>query len=273
MHPTISILGCGWLGLPLAERLLSEGYTVKGSTTSAEKLPLLTAKGIDAYKVQLTHEPQGNLADLLNAEILLIDIPPKAGRYGDNFHPAQIQQVVEAVRQSPVRWVLYISSTSVYPEQRREVTEEAVTNPELSAAPSLVQAEQLVQRLLPERQTTILRCGGLMGYDRIPGKYIAGKTVDSGAVPVNYIHRDDAVGIITSVLEQHVTGVFNVVAPEHPTREEIYRKSCADFGYAPPTFVEPNEPIAFKIISSKKVKETTGYTFKYPNPLDFYYGQ
>lgn len=34
--PTVSILGCGWLGLPLAEQLLAEGYSVKGSTTRAE---------------------------------------------------------------------------------------------------------------------------------------------------------------------------------------------------------------------------------------------
>lgn len=264
-------MGCGWLGLPLAERLLSEDYTVKGSTTSVEKLPLLRAKGIDAYQLQLIPEPKGDLEALLNTDILLIDIPPKAGRFGDAFHPAQIQQLIDAIRLSRVKWILYISSTSVYPELSREVTEEDVTSMEQSAAPALLQAEQSLQHLSPERQTTILRCGGLMGYDRIPGKYIAGKTVDSGAVPVNYIHLDDAVGIITLVLKQQLTGVFNVVAPEHPTREAIYRRSCADFGYALPTFVEPTEPLPFKIISSHKIEETSRYTFRYPNPLDFYY--
>ncbi|WP_345246807.1 NAD(P)H-binding protein [Nibrella saemangeumensis] len=273
MHTTISILGCGWLGLPLAEKLISDGYTVKGSTTSAEKLPLLNAKGIDAYQIQLTPEPQGNLAALLSADILLIDIPPKAGRFGEAFHPDQVQAVVQAVRQSPVRRVLYISSTSVYPELNREVTEEDVIRVEQSAAPALVQAEQLVQSLTPEQQTTILRCGGLMGYDRIPAKYIAGKTVDSGAVPVNYIHRDDAVGIITAVIKQQLTGVFNVVAPEHPTREEIYRRSCADFGYALPMFIESDKFIPYKIVSSKKLSEVTSYKFRYPNPLDFYYNK
>ncbi len=33
-----SILGCGWLGKPLAVSLLDEGFNVKGSTTSEEKL-------------------------------------------------------------------------------------------------------------------------------------------------------------------------------------------------------------------------------------------
>src|SRR5574343_621841 len=37
----IAILGCGWLGLPLAKSLLSKGYEVKGSTTSESKLVIL----------------------------------------------------------------------------------------------------------------------------------------------------------------------------------------------------------------------------------------
>ena len=37
----VSVLGCGWLGKPLAISLLDEGYSVKGSTTSEDKLELL----------------------------------------------------------------------------------------------------------------------------------------------------------------------------------------------------------------------------------------
>ena len=38
---TITILGCGWLGLPLAQTLVKEGYSVKGSTTTEDKLEVL----------------------------------------------------------------------------------------------------------------------------------------------------------------------------------------------------------------------------------------
>ena len=37
----ISILGCGWLGLPLAKELLDRSFEVKGSTTSSNKLDQL----------------------------------------------------------------------------------------------------------------------------------------------------------------------------------------------------------------------------------------
>ena len=42
----VSILGCGWLGKPLAISLLDDGYSLKGSTTKEEKLALLEDNNI-----------------------------------------------------------------------------------------------------------------------------------------------------------------------------------------------------------------------------------
>lgn len=267
----ISVIGCGWLGLPLAEQLLRTGYTVKGSTTSAEKADLLRQKGLDAHQLQLNPEPVGNLAALVQADTLIIDIPPKSGKLGDDFHPQQIQHLIDAVRKAPVKHVIYVSSTSVYPDLNRVVIEEDVTKPEQSAAKALVQAEQLVQSLEPACRVTILRCGGLLGYDRMPGKYVAGRTVDTGDVPVNYLHPDDAIGILLAIVQGNTIGTFNAVSPEHPTRETIYRKNCADFGYEFPTFVTPAEPVPYKVISPAKLIQSTNYSYKYPDPLQFFY--
>jgi 3-hydroxyisobutyrate dehydrogenase-like beta-hydroxyacid dehydrogenase len=49
----ISILGCGWLGLPLAKSLLAKSYEVKGSTTSENKLEVLINAGILPFQIQL----------------------------------------------------------------------------------------------------------------------------------------------------------------------------------------------------------------------------
>lgn len=268
MSQTISLIGLGWLGRPLAHELLKRGYRVKGSTTTPEKQAQLQAEGIDAHLLSLSPQPEGDLNALLNADALIVNVPPKAGKFGDDFHPQQMQHLADAVRQSSVRWVIYISSTSVYPELSRVMVEEDVQTPEQSAAPALVRAEQIWQNLT-DKKVTILRCGGLMGYERQAGKYVAGKTIDSGTVPVNYIHRDDAVGLISAVTETQLTGVFNVVAPEHPGREAVYRASCEHLGYTPPTFVEPQSPIPFKIVSSERLVRAAGYLFYYSNPLDF----
>ena len=64
----ISILGCGWLGLPLAKSLLQNGFSIKGSTTSLEKISLLESEGIATFLVRLEeHQISESIADFLAA--------------------------------------------------------------------------------------------------------------------------------------------------------------------------------------------------------------
>ncbi len=88
-----------------------------------------------------------------------------------------------------------------------------------------------------------------MGYDRIPGKYVRGKQdITTGEVPVNYLHRDDAVEIIATVLGGTVPNeTYNVVAPLHPPRREVYLWSCLQFGWEVPTFKQPSVDRAVQI--------------------------
>ncbi|RUA14157.1 MAG: short-chain dehydrogenase, partial [Flavobacteriia bacterium] len=49
MSNSIGVLGCGWLGLPLAQRLVESGFEVHGTTTSIEKVQQLQRLGIVPY--------------------------------------------------------------------------------------------------------------------------------------------------------------------------------------------------------------------------------
>lgn len=271
----LSILGCGWLGQPLAVRLQAEGYLVKGSTTSPEKLPLLRYLSIEAYLASLNPDPKGeHWPELLDANILVVDIPPRASRQGGEFHPQQMEFLAALIKKSSVSKIIYVSSTSVYPEVNRIVVETDVLEPAQSAAPALLQAETTMLALASAgRQVTILRCGGLMGYDRIPGKYVRGKqNMTTGDIPVNYIHRDDVVGIIKALLASGESGgVYNAVAPQHPARRQVYESSCHQFGWEPPTFITPATPEPYKIVSSEKMSDLLNYRFHYPDPLAFHY--
>ena len=60
---TITILGCGWLGLPLAKALVKAGYSVKGSTTREENLETLREAGLEPFLVELDPEVNGEVAD------------------------------------------------------------------------------------------------------------------------------------------------------------------------------------------------------------------
>ena len=50
---TSSLLGCGYLGFPLALNLLQMGYNVKGSTTTPGKIQQLKKAGIIPYLINL----------------------------------------------------------------------------------------------------------------------------------------------------------------------------------------------------------------------------
>jgi UDP-N-acetyl-D-mannosaminuronate dehydrogenase len=75
----ISILGCGWLGLPLAKSLIEAGFTVNGSTTSEGKLAVLATHNVVPFLIALQeNEVIGDLSLFLhNSNILIIDVPPK----------------------------------------------------------------------------------------------------------------------------------------------------------------------------------------------------
>lgn len=273
---SISILGCGWLGLPLGKYFSEKGYAVKGSTTNKEKLPILTENGIEAFRIEFNPQVVGeNVDNFLNAETLLINIPPRISLQKVDAHVEQIANLLVHVKNSSIKNIIYISSTSVYPELNREVFEEDVITPEQSASPTMVKAEKLLLEFWKESSVnlTILRCGGLMGYERIPAKYFSGwKGLTTGDIKVNYVHRDDVIRIIETIIENNIWNeVFNIVSPIHPTRKEIYAKNCEELGFEMPEFIAPNESQPFKIISSKKWLEHSKYEFIYENPLDYYY--
>jgi nucleoside-diphosphate-sugar epimerase len=263
----ISILGCGWLGLPLGKYLVEKGHKIKGSTTSESKIQLLSEVGIEPFLLTFSPQIEGeNMINFLDSEILIICIPPRAGKFGDDFHVQQIESLIRYLPSSPIQSIIYTSSTSVYPELNREVNEDD----DVIENHALVKVEKMLKNT--SKKVTILRCGGLMGGERIPAKYFAGKTINTGNTPVNYVHQEDVIRIISLILEKgfwHET--FNVVSPKHPIREEIYLKNCADLGFEKPIFVETVEQIPFKIISPQKLISRTNYRFIYANPLEFKY--
>ena len=283
----ISILGCGWLGLPLGKFLVEKGHAVKGSTTSEDKISLLSSVGIEPFVIKFSPQMEAGqssdyrltalntdngkglpyyVSQFLDSEILIICIPPRAGKFGEDFHIQQIRSLIQYLPSSSIKSIIYTSSTSVYPELNREMTEDD----EVLENHALIQVENLLKTL--PQNVTILRCGGLMGGERIPAKYFAGKTINTGKIPVNYVHQEDIIQIITMILEKGFwCETFNVVSPEHPLREEIYLKNCADLGFEKPIFEEATQQIPFKIISPQKLILRTGYEFKYRNPLDFRY--
>ena len=259
----ISILGCGWLGFPLAKAFVFNGFLLKGSTTSETKLSVLKENNIDPYLIFLNeNEIVGNIEGFLsNSEILIIDIPPKLrGNSKENF-VAKIENLISFVRKSSVKKVLFVSSTSVYGEDNSVVTEETIPNPDTESGKQLWQSEMLLQSNI-NFETTILRFGGLIGEDRHPVKYMAGReNLENPDAPVNLIHQNDCIGIIKKIVETNVWNeTFNTVHPFHPTRKDYYTQKAIELGLPIPDF-NLNSKNAHKIISANKIQQNLKYTF------------
>lgn len=285
MNKLISILGCGWLGLPLAKTLIENGFSVKGSTTSENKLSLLKENKIQPFLLSLfENKIEGNSKDFLNdSEILIIDIPPRLRRDISISFVDKIKTLVTQIEKSQIKKVLFVSSISVYSDifPIKEITEETPTNPDTESGKQLVEVEQL---LLGNQnfETIILRFGGLIGEDRHPIKFLAGKeNVENPDGPINFIHQEDCIGIITAIIEkglrqvqsdnkendemlkqvQHDNIVFNAVSPQHPKRVEYYHKKAKNMNLALPIFAKNTESKG-KIILSTKIETVLSYTFK-----------
>lgn len=264
----VSILGCGWLGLPLAEYFINNQYAVHGSVAGIEKIKLLKKAGIIPYHINLN--PNLNLdfdKEFFNSEILIVNFPPKRRDDIIDFHEKQVLSLLSVIKGSSVKKVIFVSSTSVYANTNSIVDELNVDTPDKNSGKALRIVEELFQNE-NSFDTTIIRFGGLIGYDRKPGRFFAGKKqVKDGESPVNLIHRDDCIGIINHIIENELWGeIFNACCPEHPKRKDFYKHAAKLGGFELPEFSLTKEQ--FKIISSEKLIKTSGYLFHFSNPID-----
>lgn len=254
----ISILGCGWLGLPLA-RKLAAGFTVKGSTTTPSKLELLENAGLQPFLLDLdTHRP----ADFFDCEVLVITMPASVIGYED-----KIKRAIDLINQHNVKKVVFISTSSVYPNLNREVIEaDAAYIRSPHSGVTMLAIEDLF-RDQTFFESTIIRFAGLYGPERPPGRFLAGKVGLKGATsPVNLIHLDDCIEIIYRIIMDSVWGeTFNACSDEHPNRSAFYERAATALGLEPPTFSGETAP--HKIVISERLKSQLGYTFLHSDPM------
>lgn len=260
----ISILGCGWLGLPLAKSLLEKKHELKTSTTSSEKIEKLESFGLNPYLISLSDVIEGDISGFLqDSEILIVDIPPNLSAGENDDFTAKIKILVPEIEKFSVDKVLFVSATSVYDDDEsfRIITEKTPENPVTESAKQMLKAEEI---LFESRnfKTTSLRFGGLFGEERHPIYYLSGKTgIANPDAPINLIGLKDCIGIIEKIIEKESWNeVFNAVNPEHPSRKEYYNGKAASLELPLVGFDESKTSVG-KIIDCRKVIGVLGHEF------------
>ncbi|NKI30884.1 SDR family oxidoreductase [Croceivirga thetidis] len=263
MNKQIGVLGCGWLGLPLAKHLVDQGNIVFGTTTSSKKLFELQQARIKPFQIELGEEQisgdiNGFLQDL---EILILNIPPKLRKPPFEDYVLKIKHLKDKIIDSRLKKVIFISSTSVYGDVTGEITEESKTSPNTKSGKALLECEQMLAQE-QNFNTTILRFGGLIGKDRHPITFLSGKkNLTNGDDFINLIHQNDCIGIIEKVInEEHWGKVINGVYPNHPKKRDYYIAEAKKRNLQVPDFVNTNLKSTKKIIKSRNFR----YSYSFP---------
>ena len=226
--PTVSIIGCGWLGHPLSQSL-KKSYEVECFSKE--------------------HTKDNSL--FWQAKTLIIAINTK------NNYISTLKKIIQL---TPLDTnIILMSSTSVYKEFNCKVDEDTkITDIKLQR-----EAELLLQN--SKKNTLVLRLGGLMGEDRISGKWKNISTFSDGEV--NYIHRDDVISIVKNLIGSDIrNGIYNLVAPFHPLRSQVHKKNANKFNFELGTF----KGKTLRVVLSHKIIKDLNYKFIYPNPLEFW---
>lgn len=269
---SVGIIGCGWLGKPLAASLIKQGVSVLATSSKEDNVERLNQQGIVAQQLLLPLQPeQLKQHEIFTQQCLVIAITPQLKK-GQVDYALKVSQLVDAAtQQGIVQQIILLSSTAVYQNLEGLVDEDSILNVGTSNEVEKIQvlnaAEQAV--LSFHKKGSVLRLAGLVGPERHPGKFLLAKrTLKNSTAPVNLIHQQDAVGLILSLLApQSPQGIFNGVSDTHATKAKYYQDAAKSLGLELPTFSGDDVIETTRIVSGEKAKKALNYTFIYPDLL------
>lgn len=263
MTNTVAIMGCGWLGFPLAEVLIRDGFQIRGSTTSEEKLERLKKAGIHPFLISLSEEGiEGDIQGFLsNVDAVVINVPPKLRGHHTENYIKKMQLLHGAISVSKVKKLIFISSTSVYGDIDGEVTEKTIPKPVTESGKQLLVSEDIFLNDAALK-ATVIRFGGLIGPDRHPVNMLSGrKNLSNGNAPINLIHLNDCIKIISEILKKDWWGeTLNGVYPYHPTKQKYYTSKALGKGLQVPDY-DVNSPKKGKVVSSYILTSVKNFKF------------
>ncbi len=271
----VLILGMGWSGCVLAPHLQARGVHVVGTVRSPSSAP---DDGLLRHQLHADSPPSPALLDeVAQAEAVLCSVPPDAA--GD---PA-LRLLLPALRASPaLRWVGYLSSTSVYADRAGGWVDEH------SAADATEAAG--VQRLRAEAQWRALAevRGIASAVFRLPGLYGPGRNallqlsqgrarhVVRPGLAFNRLHVEDLAAVIVAAMQRPVAQGISLPSDDEPAPPQDVLAFAAKLGgFAMPPAVAWDDPAlsptlrrfyeSNKRIDSRGTREALAWQPRFPS--------
>jgi nucleoside-diphosphate-sugar epimerase len=213
---------------------------------------------------------------LLASDALVVSAPPDSG--GD----PGARLLGEAIAESGIRWIGYLSTTGVYGDcEGRWIDETAPERPQTEASRLRLAAEREWLRLGEEtgRSTQVFRLSGIYGPGRNALANLrngaARRIVKPGQV-FNRIHVDDIVSTLLASMDRPRAGaVYNLADDEPAPPQDVIAYAASLLGREPPPEIPFEEaalgPVAARFygenkrIANRLLKDELGVKLAYPN--------
>ncbi|WP_119257366.1 SDR family oxidoreductase [Shinella zoogloeoides] len=269
------ILGAGFSGKAIGETFLAAGFTVSGTTRSAEKEEALRGLGMTPLLFDGTISAD-LAADMARATHVVQSIAP--GRDGDPLFRAGVPPLSQLMPK--LEWAGYLSTVGVYGDHRGGwVDEGTALNPVSARSVERVEAEErwLAHGAASGLPVAVLRLAGIYG----PGRN-ALRNMEEGTARrlikqdqvFNRIRVEDIGRSALFLAERHLGGVWNITDDEPGPPQDVVAEAARLMGLPTPPDIpfETAElsPMARsfygenKRVSNAKLK-AAGFEFRFPN--------
>jgi len=273
----IFCFGFGQVAKNFVKKLSIEKYNINLSTTSRNKSSKETFKGINynSYLFNSEKFDQNLLIKLKEADHILVSIPP------ENQEDIVVKNFSKFLENSKVKWITYLSATSVYGDHKGEwVNESSKTNPISSKGIARLKAESSWASLEKNNKLPVQ-------IFRLSGIYSNEKNIlvrlKSGDVKLNNrknhyfsrIHVDDIVNILFISLSKFKSGeIYNLSDDKPSSSEEVTLFGAKMLNIKNIKVDEIKSEILknfyneSKKVSNKKVKNYFNYCLKFPSYIE-----
>ena len=276
----IFCFGFGQVAKKFINKINSENYNINLSTTSRDESSKKDFEGINYQSFQFNSEKYDDnlITRLKEAEHILISIPPKEGE------DIVIKNFSKFIQNSRVKWITYLSATSVYGDHKGEwVDENSETKPTSPSGIARLSAEKSwlslsINKNLPVQ---IFRLSGIYSNEnnilvRLKSKNV--KLVKTKHHYFSRIHLEDISNILFKSLAKFKSGEIYNLSDNKPTSSEevtLYGAKILNIKNIEKIKVDEieNEMLKNFYKDSKKVnntksKTTFNYNLKYPTYVE-----
>ncbi len=269
----IAIIGCGYVGQALASRWKSLGHHITGTTRSFDKLGNILKH---CQKAEVLHSTDADkLSQIVNEnDVIALTVAADNPEDYENVYLRTAQNLKNCAKNSPLKSLLYTSSTFVYGDHNGKwVDESSSLLNETEPGRILIETEKTLTSLQDLGwNVLVFRLSEIYGPNRNLSekvkKYQGSILSGQGDNYTNMVHLDDIVEAYTYALNHRLRGIYNLSDDEHTIRSELYKQISDRFGFKPIKWDPSVKTLRSgnKRVSNHKIK-SVGYTFIHPKRI------